>query len=147
MPDREAGYGPRTPCAWKLDPFKDYSQMRLCEAAPRRLPATVYLREIRALGYEGGISILKDWLQGESSQQPAPAVKRFETLLGRRAQADWTAVRRGKDKLSALVGTLGFSRFGFVWFADNERFETLIEAHERFFDAIGGVPQTVLYDT
>ncbi|SHF31539.1 Integrase core domain-containing protein [Ruegeria intermedia] len=44
------------------------------------------------------------------------------------------------------MGTLGFSRFSFVWFADNERFETLIEAHERFFDAISGVPQTVLYD-
>lgn len=120
--------------------------MRVREAAARRLPATVYLREIRALGYEGGISILKDWLQGEYPRLPAPDVIRFETSPGKQAQADWTQVRRGKDKLSAFVGTLGFSRFSFVWFADNERFETLIEAHERFFDAITGVPQTVLYD-
>ena len=32
--------------------------MRLKEASPSRLPATVYLREIRALGYEGGVSVL-----------------------------------------------------------------------------------------
>jgi transposase len=113
---------------------------------PRRLPATVYLREIRELGYAGGISILKDWLQDEYPAMPAPAVVRFETPPGRQAQADWTPIRRGRNMLSAFVGTLGFSRFSFVWFAENERFETLIEAHERFFDAIGGVPQTVLYD-
>lgn len=145
-PKREPGYGPRAPRPSKLDPFKDYIRMRIREAAPRRLPATVYLREIRALGYEGGISILKDWLQGAYPQVPTPEIVRFETPPGRQAQADWTQVRRGKDKLSAFVGTLGFSRFSFVWFADNERFETLIEAHERFFDAISGVPQTVLYD-
>lgn len=145
-PKREPGYGPRAPRPSKLDPFKDYIRMRIREAAPRRLPATVYLREIRALGYEGGISILKDWLQGAYPQVPTPEIVRFETPPGRQAQADWTQVRRGKDKLSAFVGTLGFSRFSFVWFADNERFETLIEAHERFFDAVSGVPQTVLYD-
>jgi transposase len=145
-PEREPGYAPRAPRPSKLDPFKDYIRMRIRESAPRRLPATVYLREIRALGYEGGISILKDWLQGEYPRLPAPDVIRFETPPGQQAQADWTQVRRGRNKLSAFVGTLGFSRFSFVWFADNERFETLIEAHERFFDAITGVPQTVLYD-
>lgn len=61
-PDLQPGYGPRAARASKLDPFKDYLRMRIDEAAPRRLPATVCLREIRALGYEGGISILKNWL-------------------------------------------------------------------------------------
>ncbi|PTR05103.1 integrase-like protein, partial [Cereibacter azotoformans] len=74
-------------------------------------------------------------------------IVQFETPPGRQAQADWTAIRRGRNKLSAShVGTLGFSRLSFVWFADNERFDTLIEAHERFFDALGGVPHTILYD-
>lgn len=145
-PQLEPGYGPRAPWPSKLDPFKDYIRMRITEAAPRRLPATVYLRELRELGYDGGISILKDWLAGQSPALPKPAVVRFETPPGRQAQADWTPIRRGRDKLSAFVATLGFSRFTHVWFADNERFETLIGAHERFFDAIGGVPQTMLYD-
>ena len=65
---------------------------------------------------------------------------------GQQAQIDWTTIRRGRDPLSAFVATLGFSRWSFVWFATDERFGTLIEAHERFFDAIGGSPRTVLYD-
>ena len=44
------------------------------------------------------------------------------------------------------MATLGFSRFSFVWFAADETFETLVSAHERFFDAIGGAPRTILYD-
>lgn len=83
---------------------------------------------------------------GACPQVPTPEIVRFETPPGKQTQADWTSIRCGKDRLSAYVGTLGFSRISFVWFADNERFETLIEAHERFFDAISGVPQTVLYD-
>lgn len=145
-PELKPVYGPRAPRPSKLDPFKPYLKMRIAEAAPRRLPATVYLRELRERGYEGGISILKDWLAEQHPAIPAPPIVRFETPPGRQAQADWTAIRRGRNKLSAFVGTLGFSRLSFVWFADNERFDTLIEAHERFFDALGGVPHTILYD-
>jgi len=105
-PDREPGYGPRMPRPSKLDPFKDYIRTRIREAAPRRLPATVYLREIRVLGYKGGVSILKDWLQGEYPQVPAPQIVRFETPPGKQAQVDWTSIRRGKNKLTAFVGTI-----------------------------------------
>ena len=80
----------------------------------------MYLRELRERGYEGGISILKDWLAEQHPAIPAPPIVRFETPPGRQAQADWTAIRRGRNKLSAFVGTLGFSRLSFVWFADNE---------------------------
>lgn len=145
-PELAPRYGPRALRPSKLDPFKVYLTMRIAEAAPRRLPATVYLRELWALGYSGGITILKDWLALQYPQVAAPEIIRFETPPGRQAQADWTSVRRGKHKLSAFVATLGFSRLSFVWFADNERFDTLIEAQERFFDAIEGVPHTVLYD-
>lgn len=145
-PELAPVYRTRVPRPSKLDPFKGYLRRRIAEAAPRRLPATVHLREIRDLGYDGGISILKTWLREQTPTSPPPAIVRFETPPGRQAQADWTAIRRGRHKLSAFVGTLGFSRFAFVWFAENERFETLIDAHERFFDAIDGVPQTILYD-
>ncbi len=146
QPGLSAGYGPRKGRASKLDPFKDYLRDRVRNAAPHRLPATVYLREIRALGYDGGITILKDWLLSQRPVQATPAIIRFETPPGKQAQVDWTSIRRGKNKLSAFVGTLGFSRLSFVWFSENEKFETLVEAHERFFDAISGTPQTILYD-
>ena len=108
-PGLEPVYRTRVPRPSKLDPFKDYLKRRMAEAAPRRLPATVYLREIRERGYDGGISILKTWLRDQYPKQPAPEVIRFETPPGRQAQVDWTAIRRGKHKLSAFVGTLGFS--------------------------------------
>jgi transposase len=46
--------------AGKLDPFKRYIDERVMAATPDWIPATVLLREIRALGYAGGYSILKD---------------------------------------------------------------------------------------
>src|ERR1700756_2710102 len=46
----------------KLDPFRQYLEERVKAAAPDWIPATVLLREIRALGYPGGYSILKDYL-------------------------------------------------------------------------------------
>ncbi len=60
----------------------------------------------------------------------------------------WTGRRSAEEKnwLLAFVGALGFSRLSFVWFTEDEQFPTLIDAHERFFDAIGGVPQRILYD-
>jgi transposase len=145
-PGLEPGYGPRAARLSKLDPFKGYMRQRLRDAAPRRLPATVLLREIRERGYEGGISILKDWLAKQRPAVEAPEIRRFETEPGYQAQIDWTTIRRGKDRLSAFVAILGFSRWSFVWFTTDEKFETLIDAHERFFDAIGGVPRTILYD-
>ena len=56
---------------------------------------------------------------------------------------DWTVIRRGRDKLSAFAGVLGFSRFSFARIAEDEKLGTPIDCHERFFDAVGGVPLTI----
>src|ERR1700746_3557923 len=46
----------------KLDPYRQYIKERVKAAAPDWIPATVLLRELKALGYQGGYSILKDYL-------------------------------------------------------------------------------------
>lgn len=145
-PEREPAYRARSRGPSKLDEHKDFLRQRVAHAAPHRLPATVLLREIQERGYEGGITILREFLASERPSVPAPAIKRFETEPGYQAQIDWTSIRRGKDRLTAFVATLGFSRWSYVWFATDETFETLVAAHERFFDAIGGTPRTILYD-
>ena len=122
-PELEPVYGPRAPKPSKLDPHKAYVRQRLLDAAPRRLPATVLLRELRARGYDGGVTILKDWLAGQRPVVAAPEIRRFETDPGYQAQVDWTSIRRGKNRLSAFVATLGYSRFSFVWFTIDETFE------------------------
>jgi transposase len=57
-------YKGRAPRASKLDPFKNYIAERLRAAAPKRIPATVLLIELRARGYQGGITILKEFVAG-----------------------------------------------------------------------------------
>jgi transposase len=63
----------------KLDPHKQYIDKRVKAAAPDRIPATVLLRELKALAYQGGYSILKDYLATlHPVAEPEPLI-RFET--------------------------------------------------------------------
>jgi transposase len=83
--DREleapARYGPRRPLPRKLDPYRAYVRQRL-DAFPE-LTAVRLLAEIRASGYTGGITQLKDFIQEvRSVREPEPVV-RFETPPGR----------------------------------------------------------------
>ena len=105
----------------KLDDYKQYIAERVKAAAPEWIPATVLLRELRALGYTGGYSILKDHLTTlKPVAKPEPLI-RFETEPGRQMQVDFATIRRGKDRLSVFIATLGWSRATFVEFVTDER--------------------------
>jgi transposase len=126
--------------------YKQYIAERVKAAAPEWIPATVLLREMRALGYAGGISILKDHLATlKPVAKPEPLI-RFETEPGRQMQVDFATIRRGQDRLSAFIATLGWSRTSYVEFVTGERIETLLGCQERAFCYFGGVPREVLYD-
>ena len=47
----------------KLDAYKGYLKKRVEEARPYVLPATVLLKEIQEMGYQGKITILRGFLQ------------------------------------------------------------------------------------
>ena len=85
--------------AGKLDAFPQYIIDRLAAAVPDRIPATVLLREIRALGDSGGISQLKAFVHGLVPVPMAEPVVRFETEPGQQMQADWATVGRGGDSV------------------------------------------------
>ncbi len=145
---REEGakrYRPRAKRACKLDAYRSYLSERLEQARPRWIPATVLLREIRGRGYDGGISQLKVWLAPFKRIEPEPVV-RFETAPGVQMQADFTHVRRGRDRLIALVATMGYSRAAFVKFTTSEDTATLCAGLREAFDYFGGVPEHVLFD-
>ena len=130
----------------KLDHYKHYIDERVKAAAPDWIPATVLLRELRALGYPGGYSILKDHLATlRPVANPEPLI-RFETEPGRQMQCDFATIRRGCDRLAVFIATLGWSRATYVEFVTDERLETLLGCHERAFYFFGGVPREVLYD-
>jgi len=142
----EPGYSARPARPGKLDRFKAYIDERIEAARPHWIPATVIEREIRALGYQGSIRTLRYFL-AERRPQPRPdPVVRFETEPGQQMQVDWGVFRRGKAPLSAFVATLGWSRYAYVEFVTDERFETLKRCHENAFAYFQGIPQEVLYD-
>ena len=130
----------------KLDPYKQYIGERVKAATPDWIPATVLLRELKALGYPGGYSTLKNHLATLRPVTQSEPVIRFETDPGRQMQADFATIRRGRDRLAVFIGTLGWSRATYVEFVNDERLETLLGCHERAFFFFGGVPREVLYD-
>lgn len=138
-------YGPRSPRATKLDPYRAYLAERVEQAKPRWIPATVLLREIAERGYDGGISQLKAWLAPLKQGVPDPVV-RFETPPGQQMQADFTWVRKGRDPLVAFVATLGYSRATYVKFGRSEDLDALRTGLREAFDFFGGVPEHVLFD-
>jgi transposase len=139
-------YSKRPPQPGKLSAFEDYVRQRLASALPERLAATVLLRELRERGYGGGYTLLKDFVAGLQPPATPEPVVRFETAPGQQMQVDWATIRRGEDRLSVFVATLGWSRAAYVEFVTDERLETLLAAHEHAFLAFGGVPAEVLYD-
>lgn len=141
-----ARYRPRPSRLSKLAAFEGYIAERVAAAAPERLEATVLLRELRERGYAGGYSILKEHLARLRPVAAPEPVVRFETAPGEQMQVDWAVIRRGADRLSVFVATLGWSRAAYVEFVMDERLETLLACHEHAFLAFGGVPREVLYD-
>jgi transposase len=48
-------------------------------------------------------------------------------------QVDFATIRRGCDRLSVFIATLGWSRAAYVEFVSDEQLETLLGCHERAF--------------
>jgi transposase len=131
-----------------LDPYKDYLKSRV-EKLPE-LPATVLLREIRARGYTGQITVVKDFvrpLRAERRRLEELTV-RFETEPGEQAQIDWGEFGRLPDgrKLYALSVVLGFSRTLFVHFTCRMVVQELLYALVLAFEYFGGLPRKLLFD-
>lgn len=137
---------PRRPS--KLDAFRPVIQRLVHEDA---LSAVLVLEEIRALGYEGGASILKDYIR---QLRPVPLSKRPTTVLehppGKEGQVDWSPYRVWLGGVERVVHAfslvLPFSRYMVVRFALDEVLETLIALHEEAFADIGAIPATMTYD-
>ena len=80
-------YGPRRAVPTKLDAYKAIIETRL--AAYPQLSAVRLLAEIRAAGYAGSYTQLKDFVRQVRPAPPAEPVIRFETPAGR--QPAWSA--------------------------------------------------------
>jgi len=140
--------------SYKVRPFKEtklgsyhhYLRQRVDAASPEWIPATVLFLELKKKGYQGGISQLREHLRQLKPIPKSDPVVRFETEPGEQMQVDWAEFKFAKVKLHAFVATLGYSRFSYVEFVDNEKIETLVACHQKAFEFFGGVPKIILYD-
>ena len=130
----------------KLAAFTDYLRERQAAASPAWIPATVLLREIKALGYLGSHSQLRAYMHSLKPVGQVDPVVRFETAPGEQMQVDWVEFRKGGNPLYAFCATLGYSRMSFVAFVTDMKVETLIACHQHAFGAFGGIPRRILYD-
>ena len=141
----EAGYSPRARVAHKLDPYKELIELRLGEFP--RLSAQRLFDEVRATGYEGGYSRVRDYVREVRPREPRAPLVRFETPAGRQGQVDFGTFRLPWGRRHALLVVLGYSRLLWLRFYSRQTMAVLIEGLESAFERFGGVPQELLLAT
>jgi len=135
--------------AGKLEPFKTYISQRI-EQYPRLFAAKLFL-EIKRLGYAGGHTILKDYLQEIRPNTNPSAFLRIETLPGEYAQVDWAnigmiAIGNARRQLSCFVMVLSYSRMMYLEFMLSQCLENFMSAHVNAFHFFNGIPKKINYD-
>ncbi len=142
----------RRPMASLLDGFRDEVRAMLREDPD--VPATVILERLRRSGYEGGVSILRDFVRQVRPQfVAAVAFQRTSYLPGEVGQVDWwhlpVEVPVGKDAhrgVFGLVVTLPHSAAHAVVFTLAKDVAAFCAALLGCLGRLGGVPEQLVFD-
>ncbi|MCG5547512.1 IS21 family transposase [Halorhodospira halochloris] len=131
----------------KLDPYKPIIDKCLSEQIWN---CTVILRKLRAAGYDGGITLVRNYVQPRRTQRVSKATVRYETEAGQQLQHDWSEIQAriaGEwRRVAFAANTLGFSRVFHVYAAPRQDAEHTYESLVRAFEYFGGVTAEVLVD-
>lgn len=131
----------------KLDPYKAKVDRLLSEGVWN---AVVILREIQQDGYDGGLTILRDYIRPKRALRPGRATVRFETEPGQQLQSDWGEITMDiggqPTKVYFIVNQLSYSRRFHFWCTDSQDAEHTYEGLIRSLEYFGGVPEEVLVD-
>lgn len=129
-----------------IDPFKDKIASLLKEYPT--LSAVRIQEEISKKGYQGGPTILRDYLRGVRPRKQE-AFLRIETEPGEEGQIDWGLFgdyfRCGRI-LSCFAFVLSYSRMMTLVWTLSQKLEDLLRAHTLSFHFFEGVPKKILYD-
>ena len=138
-----------TPRASKLDPFKQSINEWLEQ--DQSVSAQLILGRIRATGFTGSYTILKDYLQQVRPGAGKRAYARMEPLAGERFEIDWAhfdvLVYNGMPrKLYAFCLVECHSRKLYLEFTHSQNFETFVRCHIHAFQQMGGIAKELWYD-
>ena len=132
------------PRASKLDSYKPIIAERL--STYPELSAVRLFEEVRAAGYSGGITRLREYVASVRPEPESPPVVRFETEPGHQGQVDFAEFRFPWGKRFALLVVLGYSRLLWLRFYPRQTMATVIAGLEEAFGYFGGVPRELLFD-
>jgi transposase len=138
-----------TPRASKLDEFAPLITGWL--EADQDYRASRILDQLRKHGYQGGRTIVGDFVHRIKHENRRIAYIRFETEPGRQAQVDFgdfkVVAPDGRERTLYLFSMiLGYSRGLYCEFLERCDMTSFLEAQQRALQHLGGVPAEILYD-
>ena len=133
----------------KLDPFREDIK-KMVKQYPK-VKAPVVLREISDKGFDGEITIVREYLRLLKHAGGKQAFIRFESKPGQQIQIDWghfgSLVYDGSPrKLYALAVIEGHSRMLYVVFTHSQKQEVLHQCLAKAFRYFGGTPKEIVVD-
>ena len=134
----------------KLDPFKS-AIAELIEQDPSA-HAPVITQRLRTLGYQGGETIVKNYLRTlRRETRTRPAYVRVEPGPGERFDVDWghfgaLAYNGTPRKLYAFCLVEAHSRKMYLEFTHSQSFETFVRCHIHAFEELGGCARELWFD-
>jgi transposase len=137
-----------------VDPFGEKIQQWIQEG----IPVTIMLEKARKdiqNPYQGGRSIFYQrvkQIRKELKMTKQKATWRFEGLPGEYLQVDWGERRQfpftqvPRETRYCFVARLKYSRWMYVEFCKDMRYETFIHCILRCFEKLGGIPWVLVFD-
>ena len=137
-----------TPRSSILDPYLP-TVRRLVDDTPE-LRAPAVLERLRALGYQGGISVLRDRLRTLRPRSPREAFLTLDFKPGAAVQVDWAdfgfALPGCPRRVSAFVMALCYSRYLYIEFTVSQAMGTFLRCMDRGLAFFGGVTTVDIFD-
>jgi transposase len=146
------GGGPTRPAAAPrssiLAPFE--AELRRCLDDEPTIKAPAVLERLRKLGYQGGLTIVRDRIRKLRPRPKAEAFLTLDFLPGAAVQVDWAdfgfALPGCARRVSALIMALCYSRYLYLEFTLSQQFGTFVRALERGLRSFGGTTTVDIFD-
>jgi transposase len=136
----------------KLDPFKEYIAELLATYTDPPITAQRVLEKIQEKGFDGGHTILRDYLASVRGKQAGEPVVYVETSPGQRGSHDWSEYRVWftdtgiKQKVTFFSFILNYSRRQYIEVVEDKTQTTLLRCLVNTFIYMDGVPCQVKSD-